>query len=1177
MREIVLAAMFYASLCFTFQLLSDDVREWRFSPEDLKSRNCESSSVEPLADGECLVSVPGTQPLPNGPMYGDAASASINDLRSGLYIAEFMLGYSEPASLSHPVDMYLPSPSWIYCMVQTAKDKSVENICVPLWRQTFKYAKDPARIEIPFAVKKDGSSVSLSASWHLRDPFDGSGMRVRTYGISARRVDSGVFISSAKCVKLFHSPGEKAEFSCELLNTGDQAKEVSLDFEMITGISTGQKLVTKTISVPSKQSMIHAEKFNVGSELFGHEIRVVLKMGGKEVQTASDVFVSADNFWDVAVGAVPPASSYTWGDGETAVRNIEGMVRNMREKYCNWFEIDFWGPDDWGDLTPKDKTWVSAQAARLERGENIKEIISRAHANGIKAITYGKGMGGGPAGYEILRANPEFYMRNKETGRWGSNADLWDLDHWNDIEFHMKNPKEYRSDWHKLFPDLSRLAALDHGIQQLIDSSKIFGWDGVRFDGHFSAVDDNVSTFNMRRMKEKIWKNIPGYLFGFNMCSVFDKPAGSRENLEAMAGGSHWMQESIKEWLYEGSRRYESWRLYAEKEQAASEMIRSMGGTYHYCFSLGWPKANEAVMYYKFVVGTLNGAHSCYGDHWIAPGCGSWGCFLTRWGILFWHPARRSLGGDLEKISFSGMPPSVLWNIWAKSIPVSQDKEYIVIPLLALPSTDEIQKTTSYPDAVSGVSLDLSRTSFSGLIKDAWWLVPGRPLEKIDFKDLGKIGVPEISPLGIIICELRSCRDYKPLERKRFTEPVSEDELAKSLAKGNSSVTVDPMRPELNRIADDKVRTFEPESSGWSMRKVNFEDPDASGGQAAGLDKALGGTAAIGGYFDNLPAGRYRVTARVKAVPAGLKVNWQWCVYENLTTKAREGSSIQKNFDSKLLEDGKLHELVLTDDYMHYGLGYGTNFIHVSFSEDFPQDAKFMVDYYRLERLEDYNDRTIAEKMNLGNEKEAKAGPRSKVLWIRGLYDDLYVIDKPVKSAMPDAEITKKYQREMPKGAADLAAYGTIIMPNVPVEGMGVELRKAFRGWTLAGGHLVILGGDYSLGQGLMRGTFLEEVLPCVLRRNDDVVKLPEKSRMEIAGAASEDGGRLYYAHVTEARPDAEIFAKTGSIPLLMTHSAGKGRCTVFAGTVLGAPKDDPEAFWNGKAWLEILSGSLRK
>ncbi len=119
-----------------------------------------------------------------------------------------------------------------------------------------------------------------------------------------------------------------------------------------------------------------------------------------------------------------------------------------------------------------------------------------------------------------------------------------------------------------------------------------------------------------------------------------------------------------------------------------------------------------------------------------------------------------------------------------------------------------------------------------------------------------------------------------------------------------------------------------------------------------------------------------------------------------------------------------------------------------------------------------------------------------------------------------------------------------------------------------AGGHLVILGGDYALGQGLIKGTFLESVLPCGIKATGDVTRLPEESGI--------DGlGRVFFAHAVVAKPDATVVAKAGDLPMLLTHPVGKGRCTVFAGTVLGGDRDDMKAFWNAAGWTALLGRAL--
>jgi uncharacterized membrane protein len=361
-----------------------------------------------------------------------------------------------------------------------------------------------------------------------------------------------------------------------------------------------------------------------------------------------------------------------------------------------------------------------------------------------------------------------------------------------------------------------------------------------------------------------------------------------------------------------------------------------------------------------------------------------------------------------------------------------------------------------------------------------------------------------------------------------------------------------------------------------------FDDPDASHGKAAGADKVLR-QCCTGGYLNDLSPGRYKISVRMKLTHP-VSGGGQMSVYENITCpgptwKERAGSRIQKSFSTTQLGND-YRVLELTDQYEHHGIGFLTLFVHFGFPADAPADARFMVDWIRAERLESYTDQSIAAKAPIDIIPFSGVGPRNRVLWIRGMYDNLYRIDRSLEMAMPGATVDRCYQRHMPK-AGQLSAYGTIILPNVPVDKMSLQERMAYRDWTLAGGHLVILGGDYSLGQGLMRNTFFEELLPCRLVRNDDVAALPESSSVQAVKPfwqklrKSEFRDKLYFAHVTEAKPDARVTAVCGSLPLLMTRTAGKGRCTVFAGTVLGAPEDDPDAFWNGTEWPALLGRAL--
>ena len=49
-----------------------------------------------------------------------------------------------------------------------------------------------------------------------------------------------------------------------------------------------------------------------------------------------------------------------------------------------------------------------------------------------------------------------------------------------------------------------------------------------------------------------------------------------------------------------------------------------------------------------------------------------------------------------------------------------------------------------------------------------------------------------------------------------------------------------------------------------------------------------------------------------------------------------------------------------------------------------------------------------------------------------------------------------------------------------------------------------------------------------------------------------------------------------GGEPLLVRHAYGKGRVTVFSGTVLGEPPAGMEAFWETPEWVSDLASTIR-
>ena len=1038
-------------------------------------------------------------------------------------------------------------------------------------------------------------------------------------GASLYQPPPGPRLTSVRSDKIFYRPGEKAGIVCDVGNPSGQPVDCTITLTLTSGLNDERTVGKKTLKLAPWKGEAVAFEIPIGpGNAFGHEYAAVLKdPAGRELSRLADVFAAADNFWEVAIGVDQARNGLFHNTGRLGDRSPEFVrqaITDMRANYCNWFEKSFWAPDDWGDMTPDTETWVSGQAARCENVKCLKALIDEGHKYGIHAVTYGKGMAGGPSAWEVLRRKPSFFARDKASGRWGSNPDLWDFDHWSDDAFHQKYYDQFSSDWHRLSPDLTNVAALDYGIDEIIGSARMFGWDGVRFDGHFSAVDDVVSTWNMQRLKRRVWDALPDFRFGFNLCSVHDrKGALPHEEREAMAGGGMWMNEAMGQWTFEADRVFTSWRQYAEKEKEAALRVQAAGGSYHYIYRLDRQK--EVASYYKFTIGTLNGAHPAYGGHEWLPGCPNWGRFLTRWGQLFWDRRRAFVDTPAAKLAVGNAPANLLWRDWPATTPTLRG-ELLAVPLLLLPETDAIADTKAYPAPAAGVTVRIVDPALRKRAKSFAWLVPGAAPSPLKSGRDGTVALPEIKGLALLLVELDGAGGKAAVApTAKYTEAVSDAERESHLAKGNRVMNIDPLRPTLNAANPtdgSTVRKYAADTS-WSMARAVFEDPEAEGGRATGADKAFP-SCCTGQYFwnDELSPGRYRITIRVKAENLDtpqIKAN----LYENILKGPPPFTVIEKQIPYPGKGDGKYHEIVVTDDYEHFGIGFCAAFIGCNLPKDAPANARILLDWVQIERLATYSDADIIKRVPLekiaqalklmrkkgnaqapgepavkegvepgaGESAKQACGPRNDILWIRGLYDDLYGIEPAAKAAFADAKVTTRYQRDFPLSARDLAVYGTLILPNIPVEMMGVPFRQDIRDWALAGGHLIILGGTFGLGQGKMRGTFLEDLLPCELTRDADVVELPPHSEMTMRPDAAKAAGMtvgksvVFFAHDVKPKPSATVLADCGKLPLLMTQRTGKGRCTVFAGTVLGAAKDDPQAFWNAKTWTEMLSKAI--
>lgn len=245
----------------------------------------------------------------------------------------------------------------------------------------------------------------------------------------------------------------------------------------------------------------------------------------------------------------------------------------------------------------------------------------------------------------------------------------------------------------------------------MIESARLLGWDGVRFDGHW-AVRESVplSVRNARRMKERIWKQLPDFGFGFNygytpsspqyriFKGAWDLQMALPEIRENMAGGGYYMQEAIRKNVAAPGYLYQRWTEFGDMEGETVEMLRRMGGSYHPILE----NTNRQILALEQALVVSAGGHPAYGTHYEASGigCPSWGRYFLRWSSLLWDYAIRQMDPEEAGVRVEAVPHLY----WKKRVYERIEDEHtrqVILHFINLPPEDKLSEVVKKPKAAT--------------------------------------------------------------------------------------------------------------------------------------------------------------------------------------------------------------------------------------------------------------------------------------------------------------------------------------------------------------------------------------------------------------------------------------------------------------------------------------------
>jgi hypothetical protein len=251
---------------------------------------------------------------------------------------------------------------------------------------------------------------------------------------------------------------------------------------------------------------------------FGYEVTATATAGGQEAR-GREVFACAQNPWSACV-AYGGDSLRSWNmpkPGEQydpyITKRIADWVADWRTNYESVGEILGIAYDPFSSVAPPPgiDNYFSGQGDTAYRStvSGLKKLTSDLHANGIYSTVYVNSSVSGVGGTEFARKHPEYLIFTRDGSVFGGlNTQTLPLLQ----RFYQQYPasltdKEFQPIIDSISPGGLHIAPLNFehpelahlGAESIIRGREVLGYDGVRYDGHYSvpAIGDPLAPSSM--------------------------------------------------------------------------------------------------------------------------------------------------------------------------------------------------------------------------------------------------------------------------------------------------------------------------------------------------------------------------------------------------------------------------------------------------------------------------------------------------------------------------------------------------------------------------------------------------------------------------------------------------------------------------------------------------------
>ena len=516
--------------------------------------------------------------------------------------------------------------------------------------------------------------------------------------VEYRPVSRSGRVTAVAIDKIRYNPGDKLNGSVVVADVGGKGGVGVITLYLEHNVRDRTKVGSLPVKLgPAPQTLPF--EISLPSEELGYALVAEFSTAeGADRNEVAEYFTIAANFNRVAIYGGNPGGTRDVTLEEEPIRR---SLAASRADYFNACEYFAWAADDLLAMSTTNDYWYSGQTNYRMNRQTLQRQIRLAHEQGIAMVTYGKWCIDGPIGWDAVYDRPVDFQGNYNhpVGMWeGVNAVTFDRRRNGEQVPYSPRPTGtgpwfdvWWNDFLGIAPDTDA-ANVREAAEETLRSVALFGWDGVRWDGHprgagwaqcghagnYLAWAARQTQAVVRYFKEIVNAKYPKFGHGYNYLLIepnkdYAWAVEDFEFEELARGGGLLMNESIGNasggWTF-GS--------VARNLQVDSDLCRERGGYY---LGISFAKSPRDLQIESAL--------------WAAAGCRPYGGmtrearrYCTRYAQYTYDENLRRLVTP-EKVLTPQSATRLWWQPFVYETPLVGGRRQLVVNLLNLPLDDK--------------------------------------------------------------------------------------------------------------------------------------------------------------------------------------------------------------------------------------------------------------------------------------------------------------------------------------------------------------------------------------------------------------------------------------------------------------------------------------------------------